>query len=154
MIYRLTYLSEAELPFDGDALTQVLTSARRNNAAAEVTGLLVFHDGRFLQVLEGPRANVLEIFEKIGRDPRHHTLRLLDAGDHPGRAFGQWRMGYAHPDTLTHEARTAAFSIYRMIPFLSPERGQCPDVRHHVKQFLAGFSSLHKSGGTKGLARP
>lgn len=103
-LFRLVYASRAVLPvlakFDA-TVQDILRSAQANNARMDVTGLLIAHQGWFIQALEGPRRNVSIVFAAIGRDLRHAQLEMMDAGPARSRLFGRWSM-CAH--TVTPEA--------------------------------------------------
>ena len=94
-LFRMTYVSRATLT--GQAQFEQLThsivfSSQRNNAAVGVTGLLLAHNGCFMQTLEGPRRNVSQIFSVIGRDLRHVQIEVLSGGPASDRLFGRWNM--------------------------------------------------------------
>jgi hypothetical protein len=58
--------------------------------------MLVFHDGTFLQALEGEQRAVNEVFASVKADARHRDITILHRG--PGfeqRVFGDWPMGFA-----------------------------------------------------------
>jgi hypothetical protein len=92
---RLVYISratsEATARFDA-TVADIVTASQRNNAAVEVTGILLASNGWFLQALEGPRRQVSTTFARIARDPRHEVFELLQAGPVDGRMFGRWTM--------------------------------------------------------------
>ncbi len=94
-LFRLVYASWAVvqvLPrFDG-TVEDILAVARPKNERLGVTGMLVAHQGWFLQTLEGPRRQVSHLFGEIGRDLRHAQLELLGAGPAEERLFGAWSM--------------------------------------------------------------
>ena len=78
LLYQIVYLSTATGPFSKAQLTALLEGSVRRNTAAGITGLLLYRDGAFMQVLEGEKAAVTEVFEKISHDPRHHhVMRLI-----------------------------------------------------------------------------
>ena len=100
-MFRLVYVSSATTPFSQDDLVELLTQARTKNQRLGVTGMLLYKDGNFMQVLEGDEAVVRELFGCIERDPRHHgsivlleevLLQQNDAGEE--RAFPDWSMGF------------------------------------------------------------
>jgi hypothetical protein len=93
-ILQLIYTSAATSPFDEAELTELLEVARTNNAALDVTGLLLYHEGSFIQVLEGERAVVDQLYDKIARDPRHHGAQILFSGFQDHRDFTDWSMGF------------------------------------------------------------
>ena len=78
-----------------DALDNILRVSRRNNLERGVTGALLFTDGWFAQVLEGPQAAVELIFEWIVLDSRHTDIRVLYLRETEQRSFGQWSMAFA-----------------------------------------------------------
>ncbi len=91
---QLSYISTARKALSPEELETVLQASRRNNAKAGVTGLLVVGGRRFLQVLEGPEAEVTATYERIKADPRHFALVQLSRRVVEGRGFGDWAMGY------------------------------------------------------------
>ena len=80
-------------------IDQILQTARVNNSRKNVTGALLYNAGFFAQVLEGPRACVEEIFEKIQRDDRHGDVTVLEGGDLATRDFPDWSMAHVEPAT-------------------------------------------------------
>jgi hypothetical protein len=95
-MYQIVYTSSARPEFAVTDLKKLLLAARMRNNAVGVTGMLVFHDGTFLQALEGENRAVNEIFASIQNDPRHGDLTVLHRGPGPEqRVFGEWAMGFA-----------------------------------------------------------
>lgn len=90
----LIYASTATVPFDGPALVSLLDKARQNNEGLAVTGMLLYTDGNFFQVLEGDEAVVAHLFEMIGRDKRHDRVVKIILEPIAERAFGNWSMGF------------------------------------------------------------
>jgi hypothetical protein len=72
------YRSEATEPFGESDLYDVADGARERNRRRRITGALFYESGKLFQWLEGPRKTVNELFEKIGRDPRHFDVRERD----------------------------------------------------------------------------
>ncbi len=94
LVFQLGYASAAAKPFDAEELVELLSKARRNNAALGVTGMLLYHEGSFVQILEGDRGTVEALYAKIADDPRHvEPLLLFRHQEHP-RNFGDWTMGF------------------------------------------------------------
>lgn len=93
-LIQLVYASAAAVPFEDDELQQLLSVARRNNEAFDVSGVLLFKDQTFLQVLEGKRDAVHELYTKIERDPRHNNVLLLAKSEIEERNFADWKMGF------------------------------------------------------------
>lgn len=93
-MYQIVYVSAANQDFSATHLKKLLVRARMRNKEAEVTGMLVFYDGTFLQALEGEKGAVLETFGRIEKDPRHRDLAILHDGEGPAArassATGRW----------------------------------------------------------------
>ncbi len=68
MIY-LVYISAASYPYMDEELKNILLKSRQNNEARKITGLLLYHDGSIIQVLEGEKEQVLSIYQTISHDP-------------------------------------------------------------------------------------
>lgn len=93
-LHRLIYVSSSTDSFGKHDLDTVLAAATRNNAPRNVTGLLLYHDGNFFQVLEGAKADVDAIFAVIRNDRRHGGVIVLSSRPAEQRAFPRWSMGY------------------------------------------------------------
>ena len=117
---RLLYLSAATTPFEQAALEALLEKSRANNEQVGITGALLYHDGSFLQVLEGPEGAVRSLFRVISRDPRHHSVYVVEDRPIAAPLFGAWSMGWVAPaafvaagysPTLLRSERTTAREI-------------------------------------------
>jgi hypothetical protein len=95
----LVYASTATHPFSDDDLTALLATCRENNARAQLTGMLVYRDGRFLQVLEGPEPAVRTLMDTLATDPRHTGIRVMFEEPLEERQFAEWTMGFERADT-------------------------------------------------------
>lgn len=97
-LYRLVYYSRNRIEQDPETLAasidEILEASRRNNARVGVTGALMFNAGCFGQVLEGPKAAVEAVFERIQQDERHGDVSLLHMSPVDARAFETWSMGF------------------------------------------------------------
>jgi Sensors of blue-light using FAD len=91
---QVLYVSSATRPISDSDVNQILTTARRENAKVGVTGMLLFCDNSFLQILEGPGDDVDAILSRIAKDPRHAHLRVLVRDQKPVRSFADWSMGF------------------------------------------------------------
>jgi hypothetical protein len=72
-----------------------LASARRRNVAVNITGVLLYYRGEFVQILEGETESVFNMYEKfIGTDARHTALNKVHQNKIPHRSFSEWSMGF------------------------------------------------------------
>jgi len=93
-LIQISYFSSASsqwTPFDTGAVLQV---SRRNNALRQITGLLLFDKGQYLQVLEGEPKSVLPLFEVIKLDHRHTGVTEIFRQPIAQRDFAGWSMAY------------------------------------------------------------
>lgn len=96
-MFQLIYSSKETQEFSPAALKALLMSSRIRNREVNVTGILIYHGGMFLQALEGEEAAVRTIFSRISKDPRHAGIDVLREVVSIGkrRVFGEWSMGFA-----------------------------------------------------------
>jgi hypothetical protein len=93
MLVRLLYASRAASPLTPAVLDSILEASRANNPAAGITGVLCFSDDLFIQVLEGGRDAVCDLYNPIVRDSRHAHVCILSYEEIRERRFGGWTMG-------------------------------------------------------------
>lgn len=93
-MYNLLYTSSATSEADHKVLDQILQTARINNLKLGITGMLLYSQGSFVQLLEGEEGKVKETFNKISLDPRHNNVQLVIEANATNRYFPQWQMGF------------------------------------------------------------
>ncbi len=112
-MYQLTYVSVARIGQGWSDVDAILARSRVNNRRDGITGLLA-HDGRrYLQVLEGAKADVIATFDRIAADPRHAIQTVLATRVMTGREFAGWDMACQEVSTL-EDGRSLAASIDRI----------------------------------------
>ena len=93
MLVRCLYASRAAAGTGAAILDEILVQSRRNNPAKGITGMLCVSNDVFIQLLEGGRDEVCELYNAIVRDTRHQNVRLLAYDEISQRQFGSWTMG-------------------------------------------------------------
>ena len=93
-IFSLVYVSAARHLLRRDELLLLLNDCRKRNAQIGVTGMLLYSEGTFMQVLEGPEQTVRALYRSIEADPRHSALIVMAEEKRHGRLFGGWPMRY------------------------------------------------------------
>ena len=93
-MYYLIYMSTAIKLFADDELKGILAKSVANNTRNNITGMLLYSQGYFVQVLEGEKKAVEKTFAKILDDPRHKGIIELTQGDIEARNFPDWTMGF------------------------------------------------------------
>jgi Sensors of blue-light using FAD len=97
MLIRLIYASTASEGVGMHEFKSILQQAQVNNQRQDLTGVLAFNSKVFLQALEGSREQVNELYARLLRDPRHHTVAMLDYAEIDEREWTSWSMGFAAP---------------------------------------------------------
>ncbi len=93
-MYRIIYLSSAIDSVDETELENLLVKSRENNKLNEISGILLHIDGDFIQVLEGYKEIVTNLYNKIATDKRHKGIITVAKGEVEKRQFSDWSMGY------------------------------------------------------------
>ena len=92
--YRSRNLIEEQTLDSAAEIQRLLGQSRARNLRLGITGALLFNEGRFVQILEGDEAPVLEVLEDIKRDSRHADVDVLPPRIVPQRSFAQWSMAF------------------------------------------------------------
>ena len=137
---RLTYFSRAASNVDNTELADILRVARRRNAADDISGMLVFHNNAFLQILEGPADPVMACFERVKRDRRHSDIHAIQQAPAKTRAFSNWSMGLAEPGTLSLLPQNSLKSLDEIGARLRDVASlEIPEGKRRVADLLQGF---------------
>lgn len=91
-MHQLIYVSEANRDLRSDEVFRIIEQSSRNNPCADITGFLIFADGHFLQLIEGPLQALETLVETLRKDPRHHSIQVLARRPIHERSFPRWRM--------------------------------------------------------------
>ena len=94
----LIYVSSSVREMDAEELLGILKVSRENNVAKDVTGLLLYKGGNFMQALEGPDDVVMALYEKIKKDPRHKDVSIISTEQIQKRQFPAWEMAFTNLD--------------------------------------------------------
>lgn len=93
-MHHIIYLSWAKAAFTDEQLAQLLVRARQRNTELAVTGVLLYGNERFVQVLEGEEHTLQELYALIRRDPRHDNFITFANKPIAQRAFPAWTMAF------------------------------------------------------------
>lgn len=102
-----------------DNLLDILNVSRDWNESHDITGMLLYIEGRFLtkiegrfmQVLEGTEYEVNRIFDKIRLDERHHQVIVLKRQPIKQRHFQTWRMGFRSLNLIEYQNMPGFFEL-------------------------------------------
>lgn len=126
------YTSTGNTDLPSAELAELLRRARLRNESLGITGMLLYSNGSFMQVLEGEEAVVDAMYARISTDQRHHHVTLIIREPIQKRTFGDWSMGFfeAAPDEI---ADIDGFSFVSAASFGKLDRGR-------AKKLLQAFS--------------
>lgn len=122
----LVYISSANYMINEREIVSIVNAARINNEKAGITGILLYNNGNFMQLIEGKDDVIKKLYDKISADPRHHTIKLLLREQITHRNFDGWQMGYRNLNSLKKIApeilnpfleEELNFSIYKNNPY-------------------------------------
>ncbi|MEM7335697.1 MAG: BLUF domain-containing protein [Chloroflexota bacterium] len=108
-IFKIMYVSSADHTMSDDELMDLLTTSKKNNQARNISGLLLYFDGNFIQLLEGDRDEVQALYAKIAKDRRHSGVIKLIEKFADKREFPEWSMGFRKLDEQTIDPSIAGF---------------------------------------------
>lgn len=141
-MYQLVYISAAtQVLSENDVLT-LLDQARGKNELDGITGLLMYHDAQFFQVLEGPKLAVKTCFKRISKDPRHKGLIILSEEECTARMFSEWRMAMAKISAFREPLKSQLTDLLQVVRETSANEVQQNRV---ISIFIDTFlSDLHR----------
>ncbi len=93
-MFELIYHSMALETLNATDIQDILVGARDFNARNDITGCLLYHNHRFIQILEGEERIIRQLFGSIERDRRHTNVMLLETGTKAVRLFDRWNMAF------------------------------------------------------------
>lgn len=94
MPYSLMYKSQALVDFNRHELRILLSQSRKNNIKLGVTGILLYANRTFIQLLEGDKDTVLSLYQEIRNDSRHRNITTLMQKEVEKRMYADWAMSY------------------------------------------------------------
>lgn len=93
-MFHLVYTSQSIAPFSHKELLELLGKSWHNNKKLKITGLLIYLNQRFIQVLEGEMEPVNNLYAIIQQDKRHTKVTTVIEGNTQDRLFKDWWMGF------------------------------------------------------------
>jgi len=90
----LIYISVADNALTPADIKLILETSKINNAKQNITGLLCFDGQRFLQIFEGPKDTIKDLYQTVAQDSRHKDIELIHFDDIETRTFHSWQMAF------------------------------------------------------------
>jgi Sensors of blue-light using FAD len=93
MLSQLVYVSNRKSNCTDVEIQKILESCKKNNPSLEITGVLLYSDTKFIQLVEGNSKVINGLYDKIKGDNRHNNTMMISYGPIKDRAFPSWHMG-------------------------------------------------------------
>lgn len=132
MNYALSYVSTAKPQLPEEAIRELLEQSSRDNNEERITGILLYSNGNFFQVLEGEKTAVLELFKKIEQDNRHYDLITIFKKNISSPEFKSYKNQFLSLDTT--------YSPQELELYSSQVDQLDPQIQQSVRYILNNFS--------------
>jgi Sensors of blue-light using FAD len=144
MLVELLYCSVSVEPrLTKKDLDQILASARRRNVAQDITGMMFYHRGEFVQILEGSKESVANVYKNfICSDPRHAAINKVCENTITHRSFSEWSMGFVGDQEIESRVPISAMGI--LMNMLSDEAKSKP-LSLGLNAFVSIYNQMRKS---------
>jgi hypothetical protein len=112
-LVQLIYTSSAVRDMTKADIEQILATSVANNTRDGLTGMLLYHDGCFMQAIEGEQEVVMATFYRIQNDTRHSHMLMIDERPITERSFSRFTMGFRRlvsADLASHPGYVPFFS--------------------------------------------
>lgn len=122
---------------ESEQLDELLVQSRLNNLCMNLTGLLLYGEGSFMQLLEGPDEWVELVYKRILKDSRHTNLLEIDYSLRSDRQFSEWSMAFRR---ITDHEQLDGFT--RLHQAVLRDTGYRPDgglADYMVRSFLTSI---------------
>lgn len=140
MLKYIAYTSRQSYILSDDDISELLVTCRNNNSVKEITGMLLFFDGTFVQFIEGPEKEIDGLFNTISNDKRHRDIVLLVDGHEEKREFTEWSMAFKNV-TASEIRKMEGLSGFKKEDLF---KGKNPESEHPGIVLLKSFvNNLH-----------
>jgi hypothetical protein len=93
MLSQLVYVSNRSAKCTEEEIEKILASCKKKNPPLNITGVLLYSDTKFIQLVEGEYKVINDLYDKIKTDSRHDQTRLISLGPIQKKSFPSWHMG-------------------------------------------------------------
>lgn len=108
---QIIYTSRPTAEITDSVLLNILVRSQVKNDDMGISGLLVFHHGQFMQLLEGNADVVGKLIDTIRHDPRHADVTILLDREHLRRCMPTWAMAFSTSKPMDPAIKEQAFSL-------------------------------------------
>lgn len=134
-MFYLIYVSHAADGLKSSDLHDILKKAHEVNANLGITGLLLYKNKRFMQLIEGQEDAVRGLYQKILQDPRHRDLIVLQEDTEPERQFPGWSMAFRNLNALPSADKLESGEIEFADDALERHSNKATQLLHLFKEY-------------------
>ena len=135
MNYAICYVSTAAKELYKIEINQILELTEKKNNENDLSGILLYSDGNFFQVIEGEKDQVDEIFTVIKQDSRHFNIFTIFEKQISATNFEDYKV-----DFLTVSMRKDQKELQPYIKQIDKLNKEIrPSVRYIIRQFIDGI---------------
>lgn len=137
--FQLIFTSHAAVEVTDQLLLDILVNADRRNRTKGISGLLLYSQNRFMQLIEARRQETVEaLFAKIEQDERHTHVEVLLRQESPEMHMTAWAMGFSMSGGEDRAIREHSFYIH-----MDEVTQICTSMPGPVGQYFCSFLGLH-----------
>ncbi len=136
-MYFIIYTSIAKgFPGEKD-FRHLLNQCHKNNLEKGISGLLLYYNGQYLQLIEGEKDKIQTLYQVIRKDPRHENVVVLEEGEQAGKNFPDWAMGFKAVAGETFLAQSAFINLNENELFFNADSPNNHPALPHLKKFYS-----------------
>ena len=131
-VYRMLYRNSATKRSSNQELLELLEEAHQFNREQQITKMLLYNEGQFVQAIEDPQDVVLALYDRIQHDVRHQQVETVCEGPIPARQFAEWSIDFGFVALLEPEQAGSPLAQPAALPGLSTTSA-------HLNKLMAAF---------------
>ncbi|WP_026837742.1 BLUF domain-containing protein [Gillisia sp. JM1] len=135
MRYAISYVSSVNSNLTEDDILKVLKYTRNWNNDNGITGILLYSDGNFFQVLEGEKDLLKSLLSRIEKDERHYNVMVIFEKEVSETKFDDYQSDFISLDSRFQSRNLALY--FSQIEKLNPKIQS--SVRYILNNFAEGI---------------
>ncbi|MBT8263545.1 MAG: BLUF domain-containing protein [Bacteroidia bacterium] len=109
MLRTICYVSTASPSLNKEGLSELYKEVILKNTLFNITGILLYSDGNFMQIMEGEADELGALYQNIENDSRHHHLIKLTESNISQRIFENYSNGFT---IVNNESEVFKLNLY------------------------------------------
>ena len=130
----ISYVSTAHPSLANSDINELFKFVKHYNNDQNITGILMYSDGNFFQVLEGEKEQIQILFEKIKLDSRHYNVIKIFDREITDCSFSKYHSSF--------KVIGEKFNHKELQDFLKEEKSNNPDNYKNISYLANKFMKL------------